>query len=425
MPAIHPTTAPTPSKQATPHPGRLLVDWVYAPPVGHAIEAFKFAQGYALANPHLEVSLLLNSRSAPELIDCIPGLAHTYLIDMDDFAEPSGPRPSLEAVPQDWDYLFVDPRQNHPMPGWPPYNHYRADARRYFRGRHAWDGSRTPGFPPRVQRPLALQLPAHARAYADSTLTPGRWPRISLLFAPGGGLLMSGGRGLFARTPPIAFWRTLVRALLAEYPDAEVVLLGALKTYHPSQGVTRSDLDALQDEFPSVLNAYDVGILNQLALAERCDLHISPHTGFSFAVQCVGTPWLVLSGGEVFERWLNGVPFASLYPRCDHYPCANWTTYHHPMLPECIDRALAGGPTLCATTGELESRLPEILEHARALIRKDRPYLDCVRAHHAALTLRLAPLNRPADMPLLGHWPDVLTEDYVFPSPDDTTGRSP
>lgn len=249
IPAFPSTGNPSSSEPASLHQGRLLVDWVYAPPVGHAIEAFKFAQGYALANPHLEVSLLLNARSAPELIDCVPGLGGVYLIDMDDFAEPSGPRPSLEAVPQDWNYLFVDPRQNHPMPGWPPYNHYRADARRYFRAKHVWDAGRTPGFPPRIQRPLALQLSAHARAYADSALTAGQWPRLSLLFAPGGGLLSSGGRGPFARTPRPAFWRTLIRALLAEYPNAQLVLLGALKVSHPSHGVAPDDLAGLEAEF--------------------------------------------------------------------------------------------------------------------------------------------------------------------------------
>lgn len=216
----------------------------------------------------------------------------------------------------------------------------------------------------------------------------------------------------------MAFWRALIRALLAEYPAAELVLLGALRAYHHSQGVTREDLAALAAEFPSVLNAYDVGLLNQLALAERCDLHISPHTGFSFAAQCVGTPWLALSGGEMFEYWLNGVPFASLFPRCDHYPCATWTTFRHPMLPECIERALAGGLTRCATAEDLEARLPEILAHARALIAKERPYLDCVREYYEALRTRLAPIPRPLSRPLLGHWPDVVTEAYVFESRD-------
>jgi hypothetical protein len=258
-------------------------------------------------------------------------------------------------------------------------------------------------------------LPASAKAYADAFVSSGRSPRISLLFSPSGGLLMPGSPGRLARTPPLAFWRRLIPGLLTEYPQAELVLLGALTGDRSrTQGVTRDDLAGLEAEFPAVRNAYDVGLLNQLALAQRCDLHISPHTGFSFAVQCVGTPWLALSGGEVREFWLNGVPFASLYPRCDHYPCANWTRQlTHPMLPECLDRAFAGGPTICVSGAELEARLPDILAHAGALIRKERPYLQCIQEHYEAIRSRLDP---PPGAILLGHWPDVMTEAYVFPS---------
>ena len=132
-------------------------------------------------------------------------------------------------------------------------------------------------------------------------------------------------------------------------------------------------------------------------------------------MQCVGTPWLVLSGGEHREYWLNGVPFASLYPHCDHYPCANWTTrLAHAMLPDCLARGLAGGPTRCASVAELESRLPDILTLAGALIRQERPYLQCAREQVEAIRRRL---DAPPEAILLGHVPDVLTEAYVFPAP--------
>jgi hypothetical protein len=103
----------------------------------------------------------------------------------------------------------------------------------------------------------------------------------------------------------------------------------------------------------------------------------------------------VLSGGGFREYWLNDVPFASLYPRCDHYPCATWTPYAHAMLPECVERGLAGGPTRCASAAELEGRLLEILAAARALIRRERPYLQCVREHYDAIRRHLRPA-RPA-----------------------------
>jgi hypothetical protein len=35
---------------------------------------------------------------------------------------------------------------------------------------------------------------------------------------------------------------------------------------------------------------------NQLALIEQCDVFCSPHTGFAFLAQFVGTPWLTIAG---------------------------------------------------------------------------------------------------------------------------------
>lgn len=190
-----PTDAP-PSSAASPRE-RLLVDWVYAPPVGHAIGGLKIASDWVRVNPDLDVSLLLNSRSAPELAGCVPGIARVDPIDLGEFAAPAGPRPSLEAVPRDWDYLFTDPRHDHAMPA------------------------------------------------------------------------------------------------------------------------------------------------------------------------------------------------------------------------ECLERGLAGGPTICASVAELERRLQDIMALARALIREERPYLQCIREHYEALRSRLV---APPGAILLGHLPDVLTEEYVFPS---------
>ncbi len=65
---------------------------------------------------------------------------------------------------------------------------------------------------------------------------------------------------------------------------------------------------------PGTLEAFDLGLLDQLAVIERCGLFVSPHTGFGMAVLCVGTPWLTLSGGSWHEYFCNGVPFYSVQP---------------------------------------------------------------------------------------------------------------
>ncbi len=401
--------APNERRTAARRRERLLINWVYYQAVGHAIEAYKMAAQFATVNPELEVGVLLNATTAVELGQYVPGLARVYPIDLEEPPGPSGVRPSLAAVPREWDYVFTDPRHDEPAP-WEALNTFHAEARTYLAARVVNQGWHSPGFPRSRTVPLRLRLPSEARAYAERFLTPDRAPRISLLFSPG-------SHGY--KAPPLAFWRTLIGALSGAYPDAEVILLGALdRSRSYSLYVTAADLVALERDFPRVRNAYDVGLLNQLALAERCDLHISPHSGFSFAVQCVGTPWLVLSGNGTREYVLNGVPFASLYPRCQFYPCNAWggdsKVYPHPMLPECRERVDArptDRPVLCAETAELESRLPDILAHAGALIAKERTYLQCVTEHYQALLDRI---GCPPGTVLMSDWPAVLTEEYAF-----------
>jgi ADP-heptose:LPS heptosyltransferase len=390
----------------------LLINWVYYHSVGHAIEAYKMAAQLAAANPNLEVCVLLNATTATELAQCVPGLARVYPINLEEQADSSGVRPSLAAVPREWDYIYTDPRHDRPAP-WEALNVFHAEARWYLSApvvNRGWDRR---GFPKSRTIPLRLRLPAEARAYAERFLTPGRAPRISLLFSPG-------SHGY--KMPPLAFWRTLIDALCAKYPGVEIVLLGALdRSRSYSLFITAEDLAALERDFPRVRSAYDVGMLNQLALAERCDLHVSPHTGFSFAVQCVGTPWLVLTGNGSREYFLNGVPFVSLYPRCPLYPCNAWgggPKIYHPMLPECRERVEAqptDRPVLCAETVELEGRLAEILSHARALISRERPYVQCVTEHYQALLERTG--CRPGTAEAAGQlhdWPVVLREEYAF-----------
>ena len=39
------------------------------------------------------------------------------------------------------------------------------------------------------------------------------------------------------------------------------------------------------------------------------------------AALAVGTPWLAISGGRWFEYFFNRVPFRSIIPDTERYPC--------------------------------------------------------------------------------------------------------
>lgn len=53
---------------------RLLINWVYYQPVGHAIEAFRYGQAFRNCNPDLEIAIALNARSAIALGQCLPAV---------------------------------------------------------------------------------------------------------------------------------------------------------------------------------------------------------------------------------------------------------------------------------------------------------------------------------------------------------------
>src|SRR5918992_6175513 len=89
----------------------LLVNFWYAHPVGHAIEALRYCLGYHRADPSLQISLLLNGATPAELADLCPFVRRTYLVRFTGFLdEVSDPESALRPVPRDWDYVVDDHR---------------------------------------------------------------------------------------------------------------------------------------------------------------------------------------------------------------------------------------------------------------------------------------------------------------------------
>jgi hypothetical protein len=381
---------------------RLLINWVYYQPVGHAIEAYRYGQAFRNSNPDLEIAIALNARSAVELGQCIPAIDRVYPVRLEEFEQSFVESASLAALPKHWDYVFTDPRHDHPM-GSDALDRFEQAFRAYIQADHTNHGWSAEELPPSELTPLALKLPAQARRFADQFVSE-KQTRICMLF----------GSGTEAsRTPPMPFWRTLIRRLLVEFADLEIVLLGALDQRRSiTKGITAQAIDALIGEFPQVRNGFDLGLLNQLAIAERCDLHISPHTGMSFAIQCVGVPWLALSGAWAAEYLVNGVPFVSIYPACERYPCGPWfAPDKNPMLAECVARKADDRPFVCLTEASLEQKLPEIVAAARALIENKLSYLECARKHYQEMIPRL---GKQDGEPFMEGWPHVLAEDFVF-----------
>ncbi|MEN9938576.1 MAG: hypothetical protein RLZZ387_5155 [Chloroflexota bacterium] len=62
---------------------RLLINWVYYQPIGHAIEAYRYAQFWHNQHPELEIAVALNARSAVDLARCLPAVSAVYPVDLE------------------------------------------------------------------------------------------------------------------------------------------------------------------------------------------------------------------------------------------------------------------------------------------------------------------------------------------------------
>jgi hypothetical protein len=143
--------------------------------------------------------------------------------------------------------------------------------------------------------------------------------------------------------------------------------------------------------------AYDIGLWNQLALIARCDLFLSPHTGFGFLPQLVGTPWLALSSCPWPEYVLNGVPFYSALPDCDSYPSETRVN------GGCGERLRAGERPACVEDRSIEERLDDIRRGA-ALLADPSFDFPAARRLHAR---KLRALERRTGIPVpLSRAPD-------------------
>jgi hypothetical protein len=115
-------------------------------------------------------------------------------------------------------------------------------------------------------------------------------------------------------------------------------------------------------EVPGIVDCFDIGTWNQIALIEECDLFCSPHTGFAFVAQFVGTPWLTISGCPWAEYLFNGVPFYSALPDCPNYPACS----HRDSI--CMQRWFDGAQPDCMSDEAINRRIPDILSGARLLL---------------------------------------------------------
>ncbi|HZS30109.1 MAG TPA: hypothetical protein VFA37_02510 [Gaiellaceae bacterium] len=393
---------------------RLLVNYWYLAPVGHALEGMRYALGYKSANPDLSVSLLLNGGTAVELARLCPFIENVYAVPYTGVAfvesseleavdgaagrvrrgvtrlrnhlrwrryvQRADPLQALAGVPREWDWLVEDGRIRDPRQNFPSFLAFYEAAHAYFEPAHPVGvaGAAPPAYEPNQQ--LRLELPADARAAAAATIGESR-RAISVVLAGS-----SADRHLY---PSNTSWKLILRALSDRYPDAAILLIG--KTTRDGRTLSRvahGEVEALLEAVPAAVDCFNRPLLEQVALVEGSDLLVSPHTGFSFVASTVGTPWLAISGGNWHEYFFNGEPFYSLLPDPDRYPAFAWggpPLGDRPLEVIPADEDGEGPRTPSMSIGRIREDLPELLHASELLIERRLSYEDALAGYFPRL----------------------------------------
>ncbi len=266
-----------------------------------------------MANPELEISVALNAATAVELARFCPFVERAYAVDHPLLQPCADSATRLAGIPREWDWVADDPRrwQEFQLAAFPGLRDYYAASDVHLHARRARTiaGAGRLAYAP--GRPLRLELPPEARAAAARRLQGGPWIAV-----------MPAGSSERALYPSLASWRTILDALAGAFPDARFALVGKLRGDRAA-ATTLGDGEhaALLAHHTSPVDAFDLALADQLAIVEACDVFLAPHTGFGLAALAVGTPWLAISGGRWFEYYFNHVPFRSVIPDVERYPC--------------------------------------------------------------------------------------------------------
>lgn len=139
--------------------------------------------------------------------------------------------------------------------------------------------------------------------------------------------------------------------------------------------VTSRDIDQPAAQLPQVVNCYDIGVWNQIALIAMYNLFCSPHTGFAFVSQLVNIPWLIIAGCPWSEYQFNNVPFYSALSDCENYPAQERIT------TECGRRWIEERQVVCMEDQNIRKRIPDIIAGARLLLEGSLTFEQACRLH--------------------------------------------
>lgn len=352
---------------------KLLINFVYYRPVGHVVEALKYARGYYTQNKNIEIHLLLNADSPIEIAQSCKWIKKVYPISLHEVCNYGKKASSLQRIPKEWDYIVSDFRVRDFKKGWDENDLIKTQAilqtlfvARISRGYTQAQDSK-PILSYERNAHVIISIPKSSQKFVQKFRHNG--PKICIL--PGGS---AGGK----QSPSLKLWMEICKTLEKKIPNLKIYFTGVTKSDKgrtATDDFTTKDMNALVNKLQNAENCFNIGLWNQLALMQKCDIFVSPHAGFAFLAPCVGTPWLALSGCPWSEYIFNDTPFYSVLPDCGYYPSQGATK------KGCGKLLWNGKKSLCMQDVALRKKIPEIVRGVRQLLDPKFTYQKAVQQH--------------------------------------------
>ncbi len=332
----------------------------------------KLAKGYFIANKNLDVYLLLNTDTPIELADACPWIKKTYPVSTDEVFKDGEKAKCLQNIPKHWDYINNDNRAGRLVKGNDRIElvktqevlHKIFHTKNYVKKSKYNEDSILPVAP---NPKIILPIPSKAKTFTKKFKHRG--PTIAIM--------LGGAKGL-RQSPSVEMWLKICLALEQAIPNLKIYFTGITKSDHHrtfTKDFTLDDVNYLIKNLKNAESAYNIGLWNQIALIKKCDIFLSPHTGFAFLAFVVDTPWLEIATCRWPLYFLNDVPFYSVLPKCNSYPSLDNRT------KEC-DRLLREGKRVsCVEDNLIEKKIPEIVKGVKLLFDKTFTYDKAIKLH--------------------------------------------
>jgi hypothetical protein len=114
----------------------VLVNFFYAPSVGHCLEALRYCLGYQGADTNRRIGLVLNSFTPVELAQFCSFEVVVFSVEFPLAQLPSPEAsPDLSRVPREWDWVVDDHRRHLTHQGFAGFRHYYECADQHLKAR--------------------------------------------------------------------------------------------------------------------------------------------------------------------------------------------------------------------------------------------------------------------------------------------------